>query len=53
MRPNIIFIIADQQRFDTIREPDFDYMDTPNLDRLVRRRERACSPDNTHTPPAS
>jgi len=35
-RPNIIFIITDQQRFDTIRELGFDYMDTPNLDRLVR-----------------
>ncbi|MCP3690822.1 MAG: sulfatase-like hydrolase/transferase, partial [Planctomycetaceae bacterium] len=33
---NIIFIITDQQRFDTIRELGFDYMDTPNLDRLVR-----------------
>jgi len=34
-RPNIIFIITDQQRFDTIRSLGFDYMDTPNLDRLV------------------
>ena len=35
-RPNIIFIITDQQRFDTIKELGFDYMETPNLDRLVR-----------------
>ncbi len=35
-RPNIIFIITDQQRFDTIRELGFGHMDTPNLDRLVR-----------------
>ncbi len=35
-RPNIIFIITDQQRFDTIRELGFDYMETPHLDRLVR-----------------
>jgi len=35
-RPNIIFIITDQQRFDTIAELGFPYMDTPNLDRLVR-----------------
>ncbi|MEM7231677.1 MAG: sulfatase-like hydrolase/transferase [Planctomycetota bacterium] len=35
-RPNIIFIITDQQRFDTIASLGFDYMDTPNLDRLVR-----------------
>ena len=34
-RPNIIFIITDQQRFDTIRALGFDYMETPNLDRLV------------------
>jgi len=35
-RPNIIFFITDQQRFDTIRALGFPYMDTPNLDRLVR-----------------
>ncbi|MEZ6114308.1 MAG: sulfatase-like hydrolase/transferase [Pirellulaceae bacterium] len=34
-RPNIIFIITDQQRFDTIRGLGFDYVDTPNLDRLI------------------
>mgnify|MGYP005844473077 CR=1 FL=1 len=34
-RPNIIFIITDQQRFDTIAALGFPYMDTPNLDRLV------------------
>ncbi|MDA1015511.1 MAG: sulfatase-like hydrolase/transferase [Planctomycetota bacterium] len=34
-RPHIIFIITDQQRFDTIQALGFDYMDTPNLDRLV------------------
>ena len=31
-QPNIIFIITDQQRFDTIAELGFDYMETPNLD---------------------
>lgn len=35
-QPNIIFIITDQQRFDTIAELGFPYMKTPNLDRLVR-----------------
>ncbi len=35
-RPNIIFIITDQQRFDTIRALGFDYVDTPHIDRLVR-----------------
>lgn len=36
-RPNIIFIITDQQRYDTICELGFDYMDTPHLDRSARR----------------
>ena len=36
-RPNIIFIITDQQRFDTISALGYDFMDTPNLDRLVRK----------------
>jgi len=35
-RPNIIFIITDQQRYDTINALGYDHMDTPNLDRLVR-----------------
>lgn len=35
-QPNIIFIITDQQRFDTIAALGFPYMDTPHLDRLVR-----------------
>jgi arylsulfatase A-like enzyme len=35
-RPNIILIITDQQRYDTIRALGFPYLDTPNLDRLVR-----------------
>jgi arylsulfatase len=34
--PNIVFIITDQQRFDTIRELGYDHAITPNLDRLVR-----------------
>ena len=33
--PNIVFIITDQQRYDTIAALGYDYMDTPNLDRLV------------------
>ncbi|WP_152361451.1 sulfatase family protein [Microlunatus speluncae] len=35
-RPNIVFIITDQQRFDTINALGHDHVDTPNLDRLVR-----------------
>jgi len=34
-RPNIILIITDQQRYDTIRALGYPYVDTPNLDRLV------------------
>ena len=35
--PNIVFIVTDQQRFDTIAALGFDHMETPNLDRMVRR----------------
>lgn len=34
-RPNIIFIITDQQRYDTIGALGSPYMDTPVLDKLV------------------
>jgi len=34
-RPNIVLIITDQQRYDTISALGFPYVDTPNLDRLV------------------
>ncbi|MCJ8139181.1 sulfatase family protein [Falsirhodobacter halotolerans] len=34
-RPNIVFIITDQQRLDTIRALGHPHMDTPILDRLV------------------
>ena len=35
-RPNIIFIITDQQRYDTIAALGYPHVDTPNLDRMVR-----------------
>lgn len=35
-KPNIIFIITDQQRYDTIAALGYPHVDTPNLDRLVR-----------------
>ncbi len=35
-RPNIILIMTDQQRYDSISALGFPYMTTPNLDRLVR-----------------
>jgi len=34
-RPNIVLIITDQQRYDTIRALGFPYVDTPHLDRLT------------------
>ena len=34
-RPNIIFIITDQQRYDTIAHLGFPHVETPNLDRLA------------------
>jgi len=35
VRPNFLFIITDQQRFDTISALGFPFVDTPNLDRLL------------------
>jgi len=35
-RPHIVFVITDQQRFDTISALGHPHMDTPHLDRLVR-----------------
>lgn len=34
-RPNIVLIVTDQQRYDTVGALGFDHMETPNLDRLV------------------
>lgn len=34
--PNILLLMTDQQRFDTIAAAGYDHMITPNLDRLVR-----------------
>ncbi|GAB4170957.1 MAG: sulfatase-like hydrolase/transferase [Terrimicrobiaceae bacterium] len=34
--PNVVFIITDQQRWDTVAALGFPWMITPNLDRLVR-----------------
>ncbi len=36
-RPNIVFILTDQQRLDTIAANGFDHMITPNIDKLVQR----------------
>ncbi|MEM8648401.1 MAG: DUF6316 family protein, partial [Pseudomonadota bacterium] len=34
-RPNIILIMTDQQRYDSIRALGYPYVETPHLDRLV------------------
>ena len=43
-KPNILFIITDQQRYDTISAQGFPHVDTPNLDRLIR--EGVCFTNN-------
>jgi len=35
-RPNMILIITDQQRYETINALGYSYMSTPHLDRLSR-----------------
>ena len=35
-RPNIVFIITDQQRFDTVNAFGFPYVDSPGIDRLAK-----------------
>ncbi len=34
-KPNILFITTDQQRYDTIHAHGYEFMHTPNLDRLA------------------
>jgi len=36
-KPNVLFVMTDQQRFDTIAALGNEHIYTPNLDRLVRR----------------
>ena len=45
-RPNVLIIMTDQQRYDTINALGFNYMTTPNLDRLV---DEGCSFTNAYT----
>ena len=35
--PNIVLIITDQQRFDTIKALGYDYMITPHMDKLIEK----------------
>ncbi|MEM6823064.1 MAG: sulfatase-like hydrolase/transferase [Verrucomicrobiota bacterium] len=45
--PNILILMTDQQRFDTIAAAGYDHMHTPNLDRLVNE---GCLFSNAYTP---
>ena len=49
-RPNIVLILTDQQRIDTIKSCGYPYMETPNLDRLV---EGGTVFDNMYVPAPS
>lgn len=49
-RPNIVLIMTDQQRFDSIAALGHDHVDTPNLDRLVRE---GAAFTNTYVPSPS
>lgn len=46
-KPNILLITTDQQRFDTIYAGGYEYMHTPNLDRLVNE---GCLFTNAYSP---
>ena len=46
-RPNILLLMTDQQRFDTIHAAGYEFMHTPNLDRLV---EEGCLYRNAYSP---
>ena len=35
-RPNVLLLLSDQQRYDTIAAAGFPHMHTPNLDRLAK-----------------
>lgn len=52
-QPNIIMIMTDQQRYDTIAELGFEHMDTPNMDKLAQNGtnfENAFCPGATCVP---
>ncbi len=46
-QPNFLILFTDQQRYDTINACGYPYMNTPNLDRLVRE---GVSFDQAYTP---
>jgi arylsulfatase len=46
-RPNVLLLMTDQQRFDTINAGGYDFMHTPNLDRLANE---GCLYSHAYTP---
>jgi arylsulfatase A-like enzyme len=46
-KPNILLLMTDQQRFDTINAAGYEFMQTPNLDRLTRE---GCLYRHAYTP---
>jgi arylsulfatase A-like enzyme len=46
-RPNILILMTDQQRWDTIKANGADFMHTPNMDRLVKG---GCNCINAYSP---
>jgi len=46
-KPNILLLMTDQQRFDTIQAGGYEHMHTPNLDRLVKE---GCLYTHAYTP---
>lgn len=48
-KPNVLILLSDQQRYDTVNAAGYDYMITPNLDRLA---SEGCTFRYAHTPNA-
>lgn len=46
-KPNFLILLPDQQRFDTINAAGYNFMKTPNMDRLVNE---GCLFSNAYTP---
>ena len=46
-KPNILLLMTDQQRFDTINAAGYGFMQTPNLDRLA---QEGCLYRHAYTP---
>ena len=47
-RPNILYIMDDQHRWDYLGSMGADFVKTPNLDRLAERGIRICTNKQDH-----